>query len=319
MVSDHDQNGNGNGHDGTEVAEKPKKPRSEMRQLVDNFFQCQRNRIAAENRCRAFAQGSDENKSAAVASDQIVEILGMAEKVALRRMEAGLKNHPVMAWAMGIPGMNRATIGRIAGMIDDPRQFPRFSNLRSFAGLYFGNNRRKKGEVSHYCQRLKDSLFIAFDCMLKQHNAKIKNPPQRKYTEIYYNWRAIYKTRFGEGDKKNKNNQIDGNGNAYTFDDETARLWPDQRQHLASKNKLLDVFLYHFYEEWLTNIGHSVPDLYVHAVLGHHMKFDRFEFSNSEFSQSKLKKHSTPKSLDRDIAEMKLDVIGPTGKVTVEV
>ena len=146
------ENGNGNGVDGTEVTgvaegEKPKKPRSEMRQLVDNFFQCQRNRIAAENRCRAFAQGSDENKSAAVASDQIVEILGMAEAVALRRMEAGLKDHPVI-WRLKTGGRRRGRFAWWRSLVYGAlvgRRHAAEGALRDWPGLRpLGIGRRKK-------------------------------------------------------------------------------------------------------------------------------------------------------------------------------
>lgn len=294
---------------------------SEMRIAVDNFFQVQDNRTRAENRVRSHLQGKDSNVAKAVASDQLVQIMHLAEAVALRRMETVLESHPVMPWALGIPGINRATVGRLIGLIDDPLKFARFSNLRSFAGLCHLTNKRKKGEKNKYCHRMKTSLYIAFESMLKQHTLidKGKTPPEQKYTDIYYNWRSIYKQRFGAGDVKKKEHGKDEAGESYTADDETARAWPDQRQHFGAKNKLLDVFLFHLYEEWLLHLGAPVPDLYVHTVLGHHMKYDRYKFSNVAFSVKKAKKHSTKKSLDRDIAEMKLEVLGPSDLVKVEV
>lgn len=301
------------------VQEQERRPRSDLRMKVDSYFQCQRNRIAAENRARAYAQGADEGANDAVASDQIVECMRLAEQVAMRRVEAALQDHPCMNWAMGVPGMNRATIGRLVGLIDDPTQFARFSNLRSHAGLCHLTNKLKKGEKAKFSMRLKTSIFVAWECMLKQHNAKCANPPEKRYTDIYYNWREIYKVRFGAGDVKKKANGKDEHGNAYTATDEIAKEWPDRRQQYAAKNKMMDVFLYHLYEEWLTNLGLPVPGLYVHEVLGHHMKYDRKEFSNSEFAAKKLKKLSSHKSLDRDIEEMKLETVGPTGKVPVVV
>lgn len=291
--------------------------RSIVRQRVDEFYQCQKERIAAENRNRAYMQGHDDNLAMSVGSDQILELKRLAELVAVRRVEAALEGHPVMPWAMGIPGINRAVIGRIVGLIDDPTKFARFSNLRSHAGLCHLTNKLKKGEKAKFSMRFKTALFVAFDCMLKQQNTNLKHPPEQRYTDIYRNWRSVYAVRHGTGDVDKKTGGKDGSGNSYTSDDETARQWPDGRQHFAAKNKMMDVFLFHLWEEWLTQIGRPVPDLYVHAVLGHHMKYERAKFSSYEAAKAKMRKHSTTKSLDDDINELKLDIVGPTGKVPV--
>jgi hypothetical protein len=66
--------------------------------------------------------------------------------------------------------------------------------------------------------------------------------------------------------------------------------WSDLRQHLAAKRKMMDVFLYHLYEEWLTRLDKQVPGLYVHDVLGHHMKYDRDKFQSDSLRESKIKK-----------------------------
>lgn len=65
--------------------------------------------------------------------------------------------------------------------------------------------------------------------------------------------------------------------------------WPDKRQHLAAKNKLLDVFLVHLWRRWREKLGWSVRSLYVHEKLGHQMDYDAADFSSGELAVRKMK------------------------------
>lgn len=266
----------------------------DLRNLADTYEQTQRVRIQAENRVRAVFQGSDEEVAEHVANDRTIKRLRYAEEDVKLQMEDELKNHPCYVWAMGVPGLNRTLAAKIFGLIGDVERFARFSNLRTFSGHTPGKNRLVKGEKSCFNRRLKTCCYLFFESSIKVASIKLKFPPEKKYADIYRNWRSVYLQRYGAGDIKKKENSLDKDGNRYTFPDEVAKEWPDIRQHYAAKNKLVDVFLFHVYEEWLEKIGSDKKaTLYSHEVLGHHMKFERSDFSNPKMSEQKRKQHKS--------------------------
>lgn len=265
-----------------------KKSMLDLRNLADIYEQTQKVRIAAENRVRAVAQGADDEVKSAIASDRVVASLTTAEKYAEADMGVVFESHPLFTFMLGIPGVKNITACRVLGMIEDPRRFPNFGHLRTFSGLTPGKNKLVKGKKACFSSRLKKNLYIVFESMLKAAATTRNNKPTRFYAEIYRNWREIYKQRHGAGDCKKKKSGKDEEGNSYTSPDEEAKQWSDLRQHYAAKNKLLDVFLFHIYEQWLIELGAPVPDLYVHKVLGHHTKFDRMEFTSPEMAKKKM-------------------------------
>ena len=169
--------------------------------------------------------------------------------------------------------------------------FPRFSELRVFAGLCPGKNKLVKGQRAGYNQRLKTSGYIAFGSMLKVEPVTSGKDwaPKRFYAEIYRKWRNIYLTRYGGGPVKKKVGGVDKEGNTFTAPTVVAQEWPDLRQHLAAKNKLLDVFMVHLWRKWREACGWSVASLYVHEVLGHHMDYDAADFSSEAMAKRKMK------------------------------
>jgi hypothetical protein len=268
-----------------------RRERGDLRQLADVYESMLRVRIAAENRLRAKGQGADETTpDQRIASDDLIQNIVAGCEIAQARMLASFTTHPVYAWMMGVPGINKTMACRILGMIDDVTLFPRFSNLRTFAGLTPGKNKLTKGEKAVYSTRFKTSIYIAFGSMLKAAAIVGKNRPEQLYPDIYQRWRMIYTERYGTGNQKQCAKKKDGKDFqdiTYSMPDEDAQKWPDLRQHFAAKNKMMDVFLYHVYEEWLTQLGLPVPGLYVHDVLGHHMKYDRAKFSSPAMAKTK--------------------------------
>jgi hypothetical protein len=169
--------------------------------------------------------------------------------------------------------------------------FPRFSELRVFAGLCPGKNKLVKGQRAGYNQRLKTTGYIAFGNMLKVEPVTSGKDwaPERFYAEIYRKWRNTYLARYGGGPVKKKVNGVDKEGNTFTAKTEDAQQWSDLRQHLGSKNKMLDVFFCHLWRKWREACGWSVASLYVHEVLGHQMDYDAEDFSSPEMAKRKMK------------------------------
>ena len=280
----------------TKTENKPRR-RGELRQLADMYDGILRVRIAAENRLRAQYQGCDETVHAeAVASNRVLQNLYEAEDIIYNDMMDAFEKNPCYEFIMGIPGISTSIATHVLGFIDDPRNFPRFSNLRTFAGLTPGKNKLVKGKKACYNKRLKSYGYVAMGCMLKAAKvAKEEDRPECFYADIYYNWRNIYAERYGKGNDaqcKKKKDGVDYQGNKYNRPDEEAKNWSDLHQHLAAKNKLLDVFLYHIYEHWLTKLGFEVPGLYVHDVLGHHMKYDAADFTSKPVAERKMKRNT---------------------------
>lgn len=293
-----------------------------LRTLADQYDQIQRTRIAAENRVRAHYQGRDKTETAKlVASDEVVLLLQDAEHAAQKRMERELPKHPLYEWLMGIPGVNRTVACLLLGQIDIRRYttgvmkrtkddngvvheepllnadgspvVENFSNLRTFCGLTPGKNKLVKGQKACFSMRLKKDTYNAFSSMLRiAGTISEKNRPQEMYSEIYERWRATYAHRYGSGDVKKKKDGKDADGNKYTASDKDAQAWNDKRQHLASKNKLLDVFLFHIWSEWIRALDFEPRDTYAREKLGHHMLYDPSKFSSPTFAKSKIKKHS---------------------------
>lgn len=90
-----------------------------LRALADLYEMTVKVRIAAENRLRATEQGRDDSSElpAEIANYPLVDKLEAALDQARDDMERALPSHPVAAWLMGVPGINKTLGCRILGMI----------------------------------------------------------------------------------------------------------------------------------------------------------------------------------------------------------
>lgn len=150
------------------------------------------------------------------------------------------------------------------------RDFSTFSELRVFGGLCPGRNKHVKGQRSPFNSRLKTSLYVAFGLLLKgATSVSAKNKPSMLYPTIYNDWRKKYEERYGTG-----------NG-------AKAAGWPNGRQHLSAKNKMMDVFLSHLWRVWREEMGWPVRSLYQHAHLGHVTTMDPWAFSSRALALTK--------------------------------
>lgn len=217
-------------------------------------------------------------------------------------MEVALKEHPAHIFMMGIPGINRTMCCRILGLIPMTTEdnFASFSHLRSFAGIAPGKNRKVKGQKCTFCGRLKSTLHVAFGSMQKAAAIcqKSQTRPNRFYPEIYASWRKIYAERHGpEGElsEKAQTEKLDKVTKIVKVKD--VPTWPKYRQHLAARNKMLDVFLVHLWRSWREALSWSVRSLYVHEKLGHEMDYQALDFWSPSMSAKKIKELASPEDL----------------------
>jgi len=250
---------------------EPLAPSLDLRSLADLYEATLKVRNACANRLRAINQGRDpDGEDSTIANSPLLDRLNDALVQAQEDMEFKLPEHPAYEWLMGVPGINRTLGCRILGLIpmDNETDFATFSKLRVFAGLCPGRNRLTRGEKASFSTRLKTSLFVAFGNLLKAEaiSRGKANAPKRFYAEIYRRWRAIYKDR-------------------------TEQEWSDLHQHLAAKNKLLDVFVCHLWRVWRERKGWSVRSLYVHEVLRHDLNFLEQDFSSPTLAARRIRAH----------------------------
>lgn len=196
--------------------------------------------------------------------------------------------------------------------------FPNFSQLRTFCGHTPGRNRLIAKQASPFSSRLRVYCYQAFDSMLKAYGTikkqrekgKIKaSLPEQNYAEIYEKWRAKYAEREGCGSAgvtwlKNRGiytperfpkykHRVEAKKRDDAADNARPRLlpeWPDARQHFASKNKMMDVFLYHLWYVWRTECGWPTRPPYPIEHLGHHMEYDLNAFSSRALAEEKHEK-----------------------------
>jgi len=247
----------------------------DLRSLADLYEETLKVRNACANRLRAIGQGRDDPPAPAeIASSPLLDRLNEALEEARKQMERALADHPIYEWLMGVPGINRTIGCRILGLIpmDSEADFCTFSKLRVFAGLCPGRNRHKKGQKSCFSGRLKTVLFIAFESMLKVQGVcrGKRNAPTAFYAEIYHKWREIYRSRH------------ETNGD---------EAWSKMHQHLAAKNKMLDVFLCHVWRQWREAQGWDVRSLYIHEKKGHQMDYQAETFNSPDMAHEKIKQH----------------------------
>lgn len=192
--------------------------------------------------------------------------------------------------------------------------FPTFSGLRTFTGHAPGRNKRVIGQHSPFSGKLRVQCFQAFACMLKAGGiakappkpgkTKTPNPlnPPRFFLDIYENWRITYAERHGVGPQGKlwlERREIYNERRFTAFksmieiEDKTTKRkrrvpeWPDLRQHLASKNKLMDVFLFHLWFTWRDRMGWPTQRPYAIERLGHQTMYHVEDFSSAGLAEKK--------------------------------
>lgn len=219
-----------------------------LRWLTDVYNQVQKLRISLGNRRLAYEQGRDSHVPPPRMTRWEESLVEMETSIK-REMDYVIKDHPAWPWLAGVRGIGPTLATKMLGLIGDVGKFPTVSKLWRFAGYAVIEGSReyhKKGEKAHYSTRLKTVLYLVGDSFIKS------NSP----------YRAIY-----DGAKEHYHS--------------THPEWTKGHVHLASKRKMVKLFLSHLWEVWRIAEGHSVRPPYVQEYLGHTTISDPWQFNKA--------------------------------------
>lgn len=291
----------------TATTEGYKHNADELRTLVDQYDGIQRQRIAASNRADAILGGDDHGDSEMYTS--LAERMKSLEDEIAKSFKAEVDAHPVGPWLMAVRGIGPTMAAKVIGYIGDIERFDSASRLWRYAGyglvpkcvacdIFIPENesedgtplpqeqrgfaeacpdcggtefkmaaeRRVRGRRLHYDPKFKTTLFNLGDGLLRA-----TSPYRRVYDEAYDyylvnrpHWTTCQDCKATLSECKDP----DKHGNV-EYRVRPGKGWSTGRVHLASKRKMVKIFLAHVFEAWRRIEGLPIQELYVFAVLNH--------------------------------------------------
>jgi predicted RNA-binding Zn-ribbon protein involved in translation (DUF1610 family) len=268
----------------------------ELRTLVDQYDGIQRQRIAASNRADAILGGEDHGDSDMYQG--LADKMKDLEDEIAKGFKAEVDAHPVGPWLMAVRGIGPTMAAKVIGHIGDIERFDSASKLWRYAGyglvpkcltcdifipeseagfdescpdcggtdFKMAAERRVRGHKLHYDPRFKTMLFNLGDGLIRSNS-----PYRRIYDEAYDyylsnrpEWTKCQdcKTTVSQCKKPEKHGHAD-------YRVRPGKGWSTGRVHLASKRKMVKIFLAHVFEAWRRIEGLPIQELYVFAVLNH--------------------------------------------------
>lgn len=225
-----------------------------LRSLVDTYYNSQKNRIAWGNRVSALERGVDNEATPQLLQAQSYTDLYLSiEKRAFKEIRLELETYSVWPWMKTVKGIGPTLAGKLLADIDI-RKAKHVSNLWSFAGLAVtpeGKSMRPvKGQKLPYSAKLRTACFMVSRSFL------MCGSP---YLEVYAKAKEFYqRTRGVEYQRRDYAGEIIGDG-------ELLPAWTKGHIDYAARRKMVKVFLQHLWLKW--RIAENLPtDLpYVNA------------------------------------------------------
>lgn len=232
----------------TVLESETKQEYNELRWLADMYMQTQKLRIGVGNRHSAIINETDQaDSSQAHFLFELQQRLEDVEDDIVSRMKNSVKTHPAWPWISKVKGLGPTLSTKILGLIPDIESFTTASKIWRYAGLAVIDGKaekRTKGEKIHYNPRLKSTLYLVAQSMMRS------NSPYRR---VYDDAKTYYEA--GRPD------------------------WTKGHIHNAALRKMEKVFLVHLWEFWREAEGFDARPLYVHEKLHHEMEYKREEFT----------------------------------------
>ncbi len=223
---------------------------SDLRWMVDLYYQTQKIRIAMGNRVVAIEQGRDHGDLERIRRwHQMFESF---EEQVEKEMAREVRGHPVYVWLTSIKGVGPTLAAKLIALCGPDEAMARrdtVSKLWAFAGLKPGA-RLVKGERASYNIRLKSLMYVVAGSILKA---------KGKAARIYYDARAYYEA-----------NRPD---------------WTKAHVHMAAMRKLEKVLLACLWQVWRESLGLPTRVLYVVEKLGHSHVILPHELSENGYGQ----------------------------------
>jgi len=140
---------------------------SELRALVETFFDIQEDRKRAYNRYLAYKRQHMEVDD--FLGVQLVKQLKEIEDSIKKKIQEELKDHPVMNWIKGVKGVSALLVGQLMAIIGDISRFDTISKLWTYCGMgvetrcekcgkrIFKNDLEKERFIEKMVNRLKEA------------------------------------------------------------------------------------------------------------------------------------------------------------------
>ena len=166
--------------------DRPAPTLSELRALVEMYYDAQKFRIRGTNRMKALLRGATAAERLALAVQKLKEM----EDVIVPAIAQALKQEPVAPWLLAQRGIGPTLAGAIVASglnpeIDKPSAWWRFAGV----GIVDGKNQRlRRGEKRSYSGFLRRTLYVALGSFLKSHQPDKGRPSF--YADLYYQFKA---------------------------------------------------------------------------------------------------------------------------------
>lgn len=244
---------------------------SEVRFLVDNYYQMQDNRIRADGQVRSIVKGGVEEPHAVLSwlSDQSSDL----ENQIKRALGKYVEGHPVGPWMLGVYGIGPVISSGMLAHID-VHQAPTAGHIWRFAGLD-PTSKWAKGQKRPWNARLKVLCWKAGESFVKFHNHE-----DCVYGHVWKRAKEEYVRRNDAGLYAERAKQILAEKNFGKDTDarahyESGKL-PPAHVHAMARRYAVKIFLSHLHGEMHRRIlGTEPPRPFAIEHLGHtHMIVD---------------------------------------------
>lgn len=206
-----------------------------VRALVEDYYDIQGTRIQAENRVRAYLQGTSDQTLPLLKSDSAKRLRGI-EKDIVKDVKDFLKHHELWCnWLEGVKGIGPVLAGGLLAWFEDVENFATISKLWMYSGLGVSEEgramKRTRGEKIRYNPQVKVLCWKIGESFVKTKGG---------YRELYEKFRDEYDRKWtssevcGSVGCKNK-----GKGKCM-----------DGHKFAAAKRKTVKVFLAHLHMKW---------------------------------------------------------------------
>lgn len=222
---------------------------SEIKYLIDRYYQIQKIRVAMGNEIRDMRERDMQVEKL----DEFHEEFEDLENRIKRYLSRSLTDHLMWDWLDDVKGVG-PIIGASLITLIDPEEAPHASSVWKYAGLAPGQE-RKKGQKLDYNPKLKTACWKLGESFVKGGD---------KWRKKYEESREFYEEKFPEEEE-------DEDGNI---------KYTDGHKYAMAKRRTVKQFLAEFWAEWRERLGLPVSEPYAHR--GDHPKNPKHKASSDE-------------------------------------
>lgn len=220
---------------------------SEIKYLIDYYYQIQKHRIEVGNQIFALKERGEKYVTIEMIFSDLNTIESKVEKIITQE----IKNHPMWPWFKAVKGIGPIFAAGLATRIDIVKA-EHASSVWKYAGLAPGQ-KRVKGQKIDYDPWVKTLCWKIGESFIKT---------KGKYREIYDTSKAYYQHKFP------KEIQLtDANGKPkLSKEGKPIMLYNKAHIHNMSRRRTVKLFLSHMWAYWRELEGLSVSEPFAHRI-----------------------------------------------------